>query len=54
MKKQGRKKKSKKLLRKLGTGLEKQEVLGLYYLPPQRKIVMQVGKAEILPVQCSL
>lgn len=50
----GEKKQTKKLLRKLGTGLEKQEVLGLYCLPPQRKIVMQVRKAEVLPVQCSL
>lgn len=33
----GEKKQTKKLLRKLGTGLEKQEVLGLYYLPPPKE-----------------
>lgn len=45
---------TKKIAEKTGNRPRKTRSLGLYYLPPQRKIVMQVGKAEILPVQCSL
>lgn len=43
---------NKKLLRKLGGGLEK---ISFGFLPPspKRKFFMQVGKAGILPIQCS-
>lgn len=47
----GEKKQTKKTAKKLGVGLKKS--FGFLPPSPKRKFFMQVGKAGILPIQCS-